>query len=38
MSEFRPDHKIVFLNMFYTKCINVIIYNIGHYENPGYIV
>ena len=30
MSEkFRIDHKIGFQNMFYTKCINVIIESIG---------
>ena len=30
MSEkFRPDRKIAFQNMFYTKCINVLIDNIG---------
>ena len=30
MSEkFRPDRKIGFQNMFYTKCINVIIDSIG---------
>ena len=30
MSEkFRLDHKIGFLNTFYTKCINVIIDSIG---------
>ena len=30
MSEkFRLDSKVGFQNMFYTKCINVIIYSIG---------
>ena len=46
MSEkFRLDHKICFQNMFYTKCINVIIDSIVsliilrsiHYRNYHYM-